>query len=310
MEEQADKPKIVVLQGPTACGKTGLAIRICRRFQGEVVGADSLQWVRRFDIGSAKPTNEERAAARHHLIDVIEADEGADVARYRHLAREAIEEISARGMLPVVAGGTGLYVRALLGGLVDLPSADESLRTSYEALLEREGPRGLFAELERRCPEAHRHVDKKNPRRVIRALEVMALTGRPIWQWQMEHRFLERPYRSFRIAIRPEMDLLEERIAKRTDAMLAEGLVDEVRSLLRRYPDRSLKPYTAIGYAQVLDYLDGEISEEELPQHIRRVTRRYAKKQLRWLNQEEDLRWMSPVEEPEVMQELEAFLKN
>jgi tRNA dimethylallyltransferase len=297
------KPQIAVVQGPTASGKTELAVRIARRFDGELVNADSLQWVKYFDIGTAKPSASDRAAVQHYLIDSVEPDEHTDVATYLRLARPIIADIQKRGSLPIVEGGTGLYVRALLGGLVELPGRNDALRERFEALLMSEGPEGLFAELERREPHAAQHIDRDNPRRVIRALEVLELTGKPIWSWQREHGFSERPYDAFIIAIRPDMESLQVRVEDRTDYMLKLGLVDEVRDLLNRYP-RTLKAFGAIGYAQVLQMIDGEFPESELKARIVTATMQYAKKQLRWLKTEKDVHWIVSGEQDQVLAEL------
>lgn len=299
----------MVVQGPTASGKTGLAIRIGERFSGEIVNADSLQMLRGFTIGSAKPTSEERARAPHHLIDAVDADEALDAGRYVRLAREVVAGIHGRGKLPIVAGGTGLYVRALLGGLADLPGRDENLRESYRRRIEREGLDALFESLEARTPGAERYIDRRNSRRVIRALEILDLTGKPIWDWQKEHGFADRPYRAFRIAIRIDMETLRRLIDVRTRKMLEDGFVDEVRGLVTRHPDRSLKPYESIGYRQVLEFLDGKLAEEDLAHAIIRHTRRYAKRQLTWLKREEGLRWIEEAgEEAELFEEIERFL--
>ncbi len=303
-----DKPNIVVVQGPTACGKTGLAIRIAQTFGGEIVNADSVQFVRHFDIGSAKPTAEERRAAVHHLVDAVEPDAPYDAAEYARRAHACITEILERKRLPVVSGGTGLYVRALLGGLVELPKRNESLRAKYAEILETSGVAALFSMLEDRAPEAGEYIDRHNPPRVVRALEVLEMTGRPIWKWQREHRFRDRPYRALVLALKPDFAALEERIRLRTRDMLEAGLVREVQKLLERFPDRNIRAYGSIGYRQALEFLDGKTAEAELEESIVRATRRYAKKQLSWLNTEPDVRWCDPENEAEILARAAAFL--
>ncbi|RJO74434.1 MAG: tRNA (adenosine(37)-N6)-dimethylallyltransferase MiaA [Myxococcales bacterium] len=305
---ESSKPKLVAVQGPTASGKSGFAIRLALRFDGEIVNADSLQRVRHFDIGTAKPTPEESARIAHHLFDAIEPAEPTDAGRYLAAARPVIAAIAARGRVPVVVGGTGLYVRALLYGLVALPPRNETLRSEYEAILRTQGREALVEQLLFQCPDAPTHIDCRNPARVVRALEVLALTGQPIWRWQAEHRFAERPYEAFSIALNPDPDVLAERIARRSERMVEAGLVEEVKDLLRRFPDRSLKPYGAIGYRQVLEYLGGGLAYDALAPAITRATWHYARKQLSWLRTEKNLRWMRPEEESAVAEEIAAFL--
>ena len=301
---------IVVVQGPTASGKSELGVRIAGTFDGEVVIADSLQWVRYFDIGTAKPGEAERAGIPHHLIDSVEPDEHTDAAVYVRRARAAIDEVLDCGRLPVVVGGTGLYVRSLLCGLVDLPGRDPGLRETYDRIICERGLEALFDLLESRAPEAARYIDRRNPPRVVRALEILELTGRPIWEWQAEHGFSDRPYNAFRAALKPGMDWLRPRVERRTKAMLAGGLVEEVERLLERYPDRSSRAFGAIGYREVLEYLDGRIERAELEAAITRATLRYARKQLGWLRRETEVNWFRPGEEELIVSRIAAFIKN
>lgn len=309
MAESSKQPKIIVVQGPTACGKTGLAIEICKRFNGEVVNADSLQWVKHFDIGTAKPTAKEMRLAKHHLIDVIEPDQKYDAALFTNMARNIITDLLDKNILPVVCGGTGLYVRTLLGGIVDLPGRNDNLRKKYDSILDLEGVEALFARLETQDNEAAEHIDKQNPRRIIRALEVIELTGKPIWVWQNEHKFKQRPYNSFNIALKPDLEKLDSRIATRSKAMLEQGLIEETENLLERFPDKTLKPYGSIGYKEVLQHLEGKIGLPELHEKISQSTRRYARKQLRWLNTEENLHWIEAENPLPILDEIEQFLK-
>ncbi len=305
----SSKPtKIIVIQGATASGKTGLAIELAKRFSGEIVNADSLQMVRGFDIGTAKPTLSERSQAAHHLIDVVEPDEPLDVARFVEMAAGCIRNLEKSGKLSIIAGGTGLYVRALLGGLVDLPGRNDVLRAKYEKTLEECGAEALFATLAAQAPEAEQHVDRRNPRRVIRALEVLELTGKPIWQWQDEHRFAEKPYRALRFAIDASTEWLRPRVEQRTRQMLENGLIEEVRSLLRRFPDAAPKAFEAIGYRQVLAVINGEAAESELASAIATATVRYARKQRMWLRKEHDIKWIAPGELDSVVATTADFL--
>jgi len=310
LAESSSKPKVIVVQGPTACGKTGLAIEVCKRFDGEVINADSLQWVKHFDIGTAKPTPDEMRQARHHIIDVMEPDQEYDAAIYTKMAREIIAEVISRGKVPVVAGGTGLYVRTLLGGIVDLPGRNDEIRGKYEKILEEHGAEVLFEELRSLDPEAEQHIDKHNPRRVIRALEVILQTGKPIWVWQAEHKFKESPYNSFNIALKPDLEKLDKRIMIRSQQMLDQGLIEETENLLERFPDKSLKPFGSIGYKQVVEYLGGKIERSELLEKIAQATRRYARKQVRWLKTEDCIKWIDSENPLSVLNDIETFLNS
>lgn len=295
---KATKERIVVVVGPTASGKSALAGRLAERFAGEIISADSVAWIKGFDIGSAKPTPEERARLPHHLLDCLAPDETADVARFVRLARAAITDIAGRGKLPIVCGGTGLYVRALLGGLVELPGRDTAKRAEYERLLTERGLAALRARLLAADPAAATHHDLANPVRLIRALEVLETTGRPLWRWKEEHAFAERPYESLYLALDPPPEILKARIAARTAAMLAAGLLDELRGLLARYPDPTLNAYGSIGYKEALQVLRGERPEAELAAAIEQATWRYVKKQRTWLKAEANLiRLGAPAEE-------------
>lgn len=304
----ANKQRVVVVVGPTASGKSALAMALARRFSGEIVSADSVQWIKGFDIGSAKPTPEERALVPHHLIDCLAPDEAADVALFVRLARAAIADIGARGKLPIVCGGTGLYCRALLGGLVELPGRDAKRRAEYEALLAAQGLGALCARLTAQDPEAAAHHDLANPVRVIRALEVLETTGRPLWQWQREHAFAERPYEALQLALTPAPETLKARIEARTRAMLEAGLLNEVRALLAAYPDPTLNPYGSIGYKEALAVLRGDLPERELASAINQATWRYVKKQYTWLKAEKSLIRLGEASETDIFDRVARFL--
>ncbi len=308
MAEQA-KPKVLVIQGPTACGKTALSIRLAQEYQGEIVNADSMQMVRGFNVGTAKPTPQERQQVPHHLFDVVSPDEHYDAGGYVDRARAVIDLILRKQRLPIIVGGTGLYVRTLLGGLADLPGADAQLRERYQAILNEQGVKALADMLLEKDPKAVQTLDLENPVRVIRALEVLELTGEPIWLHQQRHEFADRPYDTLQVVIHADLAVLDDRIRQRTALMVKSGLIEEVQRLLMVYGDRTLRPYQSIGYRQVLEFLDGKTDYYNLEEEIIRKTRRYARKQLQWLRNEKQTRWYRyPEQEHGLTQDVGSWL--
>lgn len=287
----AEAPLVVVLAGPTASGKTRLALDLALRLGGEILNADSQQVYRGLDVGTAKPTAGERAAVPHHLLDLVEPGEGMDAARWASLADAAIREVAARGRLPIVVGGTGLYVRALLHGVVDAPGRDPELRSRLEAEAEREGRGALHRRLAAVDPEAAARIRENDLVRVVRALEIAA-GGRTQSALFAAHRFAPRrwPYRLFALGVpRPE---LHRRIAERAGTMARGGIVEEARALLAR--PGGLPARLPIGYAEAAACARGELGTEELAERIAIAHRRYARRQVIWLRREQDVEWIDP----------------
>jgi tRNA dimethylallyltransferase len=280
----SDSPKrLIAIVGPTATGKTALAARLAERLGGEIVNADSRQVYRGMDIGTAKPAAEERARARHWLIDVADPDEPFSLGRYLDLANEALADCWARGVLPLLTGGTGQYVWALLEGWeVPRVPPDPQLRAELEARAEREGAASLIEELERVDPAYADRVDKQNVRRVIRALEVYRRTGRPISSCQTR-----RPpsVAWSAIGLCCERVELYRRIDARVDAMVAAGLVDEVRGLIERGYGCDLPAMSGIGYRQVCQHLAGELSLAEAIERVKTETHRLSRMQRNWFRE-------------------------
>ena len=292
-EAQPDDPLLVVV-GPTASGKTSLAIELCEKLDGEIVSADSVQVYRHFEIGTGKPSNEERARARHHLIDVIEPSEPMDAARFAELAELAIADIRARGKRPIVCGGTFLWVRALIHGLVPAPPADPKLRARHQARVEAVGRAGLHEDLARVDPEAAQRLAPNDFVRVSRALEVYELTSVRMSEWQARHGFKTSRHAARLLGVRREKDELDLRIRARCQAMLAAGWLDEARELLARgYHDS--RPFASVGYKQVALALqkDGPIDHAELELSIFRATRIFARRQRTWLR-DQPIEWLPP----------------
>ena len=290
----APKPSVIILVGPTGVGKTRMALKMAGLFGGEIVSADSLQVYRGMDIGTAKPTMEERQHVPHHLIDVADPDQPFDVSRYCDLAHGVIARLHKEKKPVFVVGGTGLYVRALLGGLIAGPGADESLRETLRDEMKRLGKSHLYEKLRMQDDRAAARINPNDGVRIIRALEVLELTGRSIVDHQQEHRFRERPYEVIKMGLMLDKTVLKSRIEDRTDRMIDVGFVDEVRRLLAMGYSRSLKPMQSLGYRHICAFLAGEGDLEGAVRLIKRDTYRYAKRQMTWFTADREISWLAP----------------
>jgi tRNA dimethylallyltransferase len=290
----APDPPLIVVAGPTASGKTALALRLARERGGEIVSCDSQQVYRGLDLGTAKPTPAERAAVPHHMIDVADPRAGFSAAEFARLARGALAGIRRRGRLPVVAGGTGLYLRALLHGLFDGPARDDALRARLEAIADRRGDALLHRLLSRVDPAAAGRIAPRDRVRVVRALEVYLRTGRPM---SAEQRGSGEPLSGFRtllLGLAPDRTLLRAAVVARTRRMLAEGLVAEVRGLLANGLPADARPLQSIGYREAVAVVRGEMPEDEAEPAIVGATMRLAKRQMTWFrHQEPGIRWFA-----------------
>ena len=287
-------PKIIVITGPTASGKTWLAVELARRYNGEVVSADSMQIYRRMDIGTAKPTRSEMRGVPHHMLDVADPEEDFSVARYVQLAVPCIKDILSRGRLPILAGGTGLYIDSLLSGRTFAAFSPENpLRRELEEQFAQEGGEAMLAELARVDPDSARKLHPNDAKRIIRALEVYRSTGRTIAQHNRETQALPNRYDPLYIglAFRDREDM-KRRIDQRVDQMMEDGLLDEVRALKERGCTRDMVSMQGLGYQELLAYLEGEYPLEEAVRLIKRDTRHFAKRQLTWFRRERDVRWL------------------
>ncbi|XYH97958.1 tRNA (adenosine(37)-N6)-dimethylallyltransferase MiaA [Sorangium sp. So ce1128] len=274
--------ELLVVVGPTASGKTELAIRLAERFGGEVVSADSVQIYREFDLGSGKPTPAERARAPHHLVDVADPLQAIDAQRFAELAEAAIADIRGRGRVPIVCGGTFLWVKALVFGLSPAPAADAEVRARHRAIADAEGRAALHARLAEVDPESAARLAPNDLVRVSRALEVYERSGRTQSAWHAEHGFRERRHAARLLAVHRDRAELDRRIEARVAAWLEQGWVDEVRSLLARgYGDA--RAMGSVGYRQVREHLEGRLPAEELAPAIVRATRTFVRRQRTWL---------------------------
>jgi tRNA dimethylallyltransferase len=271
---------IPLLAGPTASGKTALALELALHFPIEIISADAMMVYKGMDIGTAKPTLEERAAVPHYLLDVVTPDEPFNVADYVRLAEQAIGEVLERKKIPLVVGGTGFYIRALSNGLPTVPEADERVQAEVYKRLEQEGLEKLIGELEQVSPSDAKRTER-NPRRVVRALEIIGRTGRAPSDFPMTT-----PAFSYdKIILAPSMAQLRPRIEARTEKMFSSGLVEEVISLFRQYPNLPTAKQ-AIGYKEVVDYLAGQIGLEKAKAAVTLATTQYAKRQRTWFRKE------------------------
>ena len=308
VQTATEKISVLVICGPTGSGKTSLALSLAEKFPLEIISADSRQVYRRMDIGTAKATIQEQAAIPHHMIDLIDPDQEFSVAQFVDQAHPLIREISVRDKIPCVVGGTGLYIRALLGGLAQLPSSDPELRKQLQQREYAEGPGHLFRELQRVDPTAAAEIHPNNMIRIVRALEVCAISGRKISDLKAEHRFAEQPYRVLKLAPDFPRAELYSRINLRTEQMISSGLVDEVRSLVASY-SLELKALQTLGYREVVRYLMNEITAEQMMDDIQKYTRQYAKRQLTWFRKETDIIWVdSSTKSGRVIKSIDNFL--
>ena len=282
---------LLVLAGPTASGKTRLAIQAALRLGGEIVNADSQQVYRGLEVGTAKPTAAERAEVPHHLLDVADPGEGMDAARWTALADAAIADIASRGRLPMVVGGTGLYLRALLHGVVDAPGRDPALRTLLEEEAALHGRPALHRRLAAVDPGAAARIRENDLVRVVRALEIAA-GGRTQSELFEAHRFAPRRYRYRLLALDIPRDELHRRIEARAGAMARGGLLDEARRLVERFG--AALPRLPIGYEDAIACARGDFDGDELAARIVRLHRRYARRQMVWLRREQDVEWLGP----------------
>ncbi len=283
---------VAVIAGPTASGKTRLALEVAAAVPAEIVNADTQQLYRGLDVGTAKPTVEERAAAPHHLLDLVEPGERMDAARWAALADAAIAGIAARGRLPLVVGGTGLYVRALLRGVVAAPGRDPELRARLEAEAARRGRAALHGRLAEVDPEAARRIRPNDHVRVVRALE-MAASGRTQTELFRAHGFRAERYRHRILALDPAREELHRRIDARVEAMFAGGLLDEAGRLLSALGGRPA-PKLPIGYAEAIACVRGELPLAEAVRRVQVAHRRYARRQVVWLRREPGVEWLRP----------------
>lgn len=288
-----DYRPLVVLLGPTAVGKSRIATHVAKHLDTDVLAADSRQVYRGMDIGTDKPTAEERQAVPHRLIDVVDPSETFNAGWYRRLAMVEIERLYSAGRLPFVVGGTGLYIRTLVRGLCPAPQADPHVRAELKKLKDEQGRDGLYAELTRADPETAARLHPNDESKVIRALEVSRVSGRPLSTIQAEHGFHETPFSALLIGLERRKETLYRRIEERIDWQLTHGMIEETRLLLGQGYGRELGPMKGLGYRQVAAYLANECDYAEMVRRFKRDTRRFAKRQMTWFRSEAGVVWLS-----------------
>lgn len=304
------KIPLVIILGPTAVGKSELALELAQKFSFEIINADSMQLYRGMDIGSAKPSLKERSLVTHHLIDIKDPDEEFSAAQFKNEARNIIFSLIQEGKWALVVGGTGFYLKALIKGLFPAPSADLKLRRKLREKGEAKGKWYLYQELEKVDPEAASKIHPNDDFRIIRALEVFYLTGKPISQQQKKHQFKHSPFIVLKIGLMRDRKEIYHRIEQRVDKMIKSGLVEEVKQLSKRGYPLTIKPFQSLGYKQILNYLQGDLSLDEAVSLIKRNTKRYAKRQLTWFRKDPEIKWFTlPQQFFEISEAIKKFLK-
>jgi tRNA dimethylallyltransferase len=301
--------KVVVLAGPTASGKTSLAVELADHFNGEIVNADSMQVYIGMDVGTAKPSSEERRGIPHHLLDVVRPDQDFNAAIYRSFAVPVIKDILARGKVCFLVGGTGLYIKALLGGLLSCPPTDRRMREGLWRQFEEGGPEALHRRLTALDPESAEKIHPRDKVRVTRALEIIQLTRQPLSSLARGHRFEERIFQAFKICLQTERKDLYHRINQRSLSMVEKGLVEETRNLINKGYSPQLKPMKSLGYRHAVQYLEGLWSLDRMIGELQRDTRRYAKRQLTWFRADPEMMWRSPDATETLVREIDTFLQ-
>jgi len=291
-------PLLITIIGPTASGKTSLAVNLAWKVNGEIINCDSMQMIRQLNIGTDKPSAEIRKRIKHHLFDRIDIDEFYSAGTYMNEAREICKEVSGRSKVPIMVGGTGLYYRAFLKGIFGGPGKSKKLRRRLDRIIEKQGLSFLFEKLKEKDPEAASRLEPVDCLRIVRALEVQILTGKPISTIQKDTIPLS-GFRLARFGLNPPREMLYDRINRRVEEMFDEGLLDEVSSLIGAGFPRNAKGFEALGYRYAFDVLEGTMRLEEAIELTKRDTRRYAKRQMTWFRKEKDIFWINQTGETE-----------
>ena len=300
--------RIVIVCGPTGSGKTNFAINLAQKLNAEIVGADSMQIYRYMDIGTAKPTLKEQVAAPHHLIDVIDPDASFNAACYVKMADKAIGDILKRGRTPLIVGGTGLYIKALIHGLFTTPKVNHDVRQRLKEELKRKSDKDLHQYLEKVDPITAARINVHDTQRVIRAIEVFKSMGQPISLAQKGHGFDLQRYQTIKIGLKMERKALYSRINLRVDAMLDEGLLDEVKKLLEMGYQPKIKSMQALGYRHMIHFIMGKLSFKEAVRTLKRDHRRYAKRQMTWFGADKEIHWLTPDQKNTALKLIQDFL--
>ena len=306
--EEKLRPKIVIILGPTGTGKTDLSLKLAPDLDAEIISADSMQVYRFMDIGTAKPSPGDQSRVRHHLIDIVDPDEQFNAARFAGKAGEIIRRLIADGRTVLVVGGTGLYIRALTGGLIDGPSPDREYRRRQREDLKKFGAVHLYERLMELDATAARRIGVNDAMRIIRALEVYERSGESISQKQETHGFRQRCYDFLKIGLQLPRQELYDRINRRCEDMIERGIVDEVRKLLARGYEEKARTLHSLGYKHIISYIRGHLPLEEALRLMQRDTRNFAKRQITWFGADDDIEWFSPRDEESILARVRGFL--
>ena len=309
MHTEIDKPNVVVICGPTALGKTAVAIDLAGRFASEIISADSMQVYRYMNIGTAKPTPDEQAQVPHHMIDVVDPDECFDAKQFATMARKKISGLHCLGATPFVVGGTGFYIKALVHGLFGVEITDLQVRSRLKEEVETHGSQKLHKRLQDCDPDSALRIHPNDTYRVIRALEIYELTGAAVSDLHRAHRFKDNPFRVLKIGLYMDRERLYNRIDQRVDDMVKAGLVDEVKMLLDRGYSSDLKSMQSIGYRHMIDFIEGRLSWERTLSVLKRDTRRYAKRQIAWFKADPEVVWSTKERINDIRQKIKEFLQ-
>jgi tRNA dimethylallyltransferase len=303
-----ERPSIIVISGPTCVGKTEVAMALAEPLGAEIISADAMQVYRYMDIGTAKASPEQRARVRHHLIDVVDPDEPFSAAHFETMACAKVQDLHQKGLPIFVVGGTGLYIKVLTRGLFPSKGQDGDVRKGLRKEAETLGLEALYRRLQQVDPVAAKEIHPNDTYRIMRALEVHQVTGQPISRHHGDHGFRDVRYRILAIGLTLDRNILYDRINKRVDLMLGEGLLEEVRWLLDHGYPSTLKPMHSIGYRHMGDYLEGRVTWDETLRLLKRDTRRYAKRQLTWFRADPDVHWLEPGQVDDMRGKIDSFL--
>ncbi len=297
-------PTLIVITGPTASGKSSLAILLAQHFSTEILSADSRQFYKGMDIGTAKPGRADLALVKHHFIDSHEISTAYNIGEFEKDALDVLDKIFKKKDVALLVGGSGLYIRAVCEGIDDIPGRDEKIRNDILILLEQEGLHALTRKLKELDPEYYNTVDLSNPHRIIRALEVCMVTGKK-YSGLRKKKINKRPFKIVKIGLLQERDVVYQLIDERVDEMIEKGLLEEAKSLL---PFRHMNALNTVGYKELFEYFDQLISLEEAVSRIKKNTRNYAKRQMTWLRKEEGIKWFGPSDIPQIIAYLEEAI--
>lgn len=305
-----ERPKIVIITGPTSSGKSSLAVDLALRLGGEIINIDSMQVYRGMDIGTAKPDIEERKGIPHHMFDVVDPDGLFNASIYRSMTIPIIRDIAKRKAICFIVGGTGLYIKTLLGGLLECPPVNPDLRIRLEKEYDEQGSLSLHVRLEALDPDSARNIHPNDRVRVIRALEIIELTDQPLSTLIERHEFRDRPFQFLKICLRLDREEIYRRIDRRSISMIETGLVEETRGLLERGYSSGLQPMKSLGYRHAVAFLQNDYDKNEMISHLQRDTRRYAKRQLTWFRADPEMIWVDPDKVALVEKKISEFISS